>query len=919
MIGSASVVAAIVIAGAVTVAAPASAADCSSVPWMDTSKSADERAHALLDASSQYQMYRWLNVAAVERSQQTVFPKATYPAQLECTPVIFHTDGADGVRREPGTTAFPAPIALAATFDTDLVYDKSVAQAVETFQTGANVILGPGIASGRTPLSGRNSEYFGEDALLSGLMGAAASRGFEDNDEDIAVIANVKHYVANEQELDRNNSSSNIDERTFREVYTLPYEIALKDSGAESIMCSYNQINSVYACENPVTLDQTLRESIGWDGYVMSDFNAVHSTGAAIAAGLDQELNDPTYFTPTLIDAAIAAGEITLDDVEQAAFRVVRSYIKEGLFDNPMPTTPNPDSSTAEHKAVAREAAEEGTVLLKNDGALPLVDGAKKIALFGPTASATVTNGISANSVCSMYNRFPGNTLLCEDLVAPDVAITERAGDGSTVTFDAGADVTAAAAAAAQSDVAIVFGYKRMGEFSDPANLHLDGNGDALIEAVAAANPNTIVILQAGSAVEMPWIDDVKAVLHAWYPGEQMGPALAALLWGDENPSGKLPMTLPKALADTPTGSDPARYPGIFSDGSTTRPAGSTEPRQVNFTEGLEVGYKWYDEQGIEPLFEFGHGLSYTSFEYSKLDVKTKADQKTGTVVTKVSFRVTNTGARAGAEVPQVYLTLPDAAGEPGKRLVGFDRIDLEAGESKKVEVTVDSAASNQPFSIWNADADGWRIVDGSYTVSVGASSRDLPLSTNIGVDVNAPVATTAPSITGTPAVGKKLTAQPGVWDEQDLRFSYQWLRDGKEIRGANQADYRVTAADQGKSLSVRVTAKPRNGAAGVADSAPVVVRSAAVVLATPNRLVGPASTTFSIKVQVKPLAAGIAAEGTVTVKVGGKSFDATLSGGKAVVEVGKFSRGTYPVTVSYSGSDVVEAAKGVTAFVVAR
>ncbi|WP_137845425.1 glycoside hydrolase family 3 C-terminal domain-containing protein [Microbacterium sp. 2FI] len=717
-------------------ASPAVAVDCSSVPWMDTTKSADDRAHALLDASSQYQMYRWLNVAAVERSQQTVFPNATYPAQLECTPLVFHTDGADGVRREPGTTSFPAPIALAATFNPDLVYDKSVAQAIETFQTGHNVILGPGIASGRTPLSGRNSEYFGEDPLLSGVLGAAASQGYEVDRDDIAVVANVKHYVANEQELDRNTSSSNIDERTFRQVYALPYEIALADGGAESIMCSYNQINGVYGCENEMILDETLRDSMGWEGYTMSDFRAVHSTGPAIASGLDQELNDPTYFTPQLIDDAIEAGEITLADVETAAFRIVRSYIREGLFDTPMPTTPNPQSSTPEHKAIARQLAEQGTVLLKNDGALPLASAsADDIALIGPTASATPTGGISATSVCSMFNRFPGNTLLCEALIAPDVAIADRAGLGSTVTFDAGADVATAAAAAAAADTAIVFGYKRMGEFADPTSLSLDGNGDALIAAVAAVNPNTVVILQAGSAVEMPWIDDVEAVLHSWYPGEQMGPALAGILFGDVNPSGKLPMTLPKALADTPTGSDPSRYPGIFSNGSTTRPSGSSEIRQVNYTEGLQVGYKWYDEQGIEPLFEFGHGLSYTTFDYSKLKVRTKLDKKTGQVVSKVSFFVENAGSRAGTEVPQVYLALPDTAAEPGKRLVGFDRIELAPGAKAKVEIVLDSMASNQPFGIWDVDADAWKVIGGEYTVSVGSSSRDLPLTEEIEVD----------------------------------------------------------------------------------------------------------------------------------------------------------------------------------------
>lgn len=730
-----------------TTAAPATAEDCSAYPWMDTSKSADERANALLDASTQHQKYRWLVEQPANDPTRTSWPAGftgegpvVYPTQVPCTPVVIYTDGADGVRRTAGTTAFPAPIAMAATFNPDLVTDKSAAQAVESFENRKNVILGPGIASGRTPLSGRNSEYFGEDALLSGAMGAAAVRGIEDNDEDIAVLSDLKHYVANEQELDRQTSSSNIDERTFQQVYALPYEIAQREGQAESVMCSFNQVNGVYACENPYVLNETLKDRIGFDGYVMSDFGSVHSTAASLTGGLDQELNRPRWFTPVRLDAALTAGEITQADIDEAAFRVVRSYIRGGLFDHPLPATVNPNSSTPEHKAIARQLAEEGTVLLKNDGALPLAAGdGHEIGLFGPTASATPTNGISATSVCSMFNR-NSNTSICEALVSPEAAITDRAAqDGATVTFDAGTDVAAAAAAAAEADVAVVFGYKRMGEFSDPANLALDGNGDVLIEAVAAANPNTVVVIQAGSAVEMPWIDDVKAVFHTWYPGEQMGPALASLLWGDVNPSGKLPMTLPASLADTPTGSDPARYPGIFSDGSTTRPAGSNEIRQVEYSEGLQVGYKWYDEQGIDPLFEFGHGLSYTSFEYSDLKVKVDRERKNERAVATVTFTVTNKGDRDGAEIPQVYLTLPDVADEPGKRLVAFDRVELAAGESARVELVVDSAASNHPFSIWDVDADGWVAPKGRYEISVGSSSRDLHLTDQVQLNIMMP------------------------------------------------------------------------------------------------------------------------------------------------------------------------------------
>ena len=253
--------------------------------------------------------------------------------------------------------------------------------------------------------------------------------------------------------------------------------------------------------------------------------------------------------------------------------------------------------------------------------------------------------------------------------------------------FNNGSDPAAAAAAAADADVAVVFGYVRMGEFNDLPNLRLQGNGDALIAAVAAANPNTVVVLQTGSAAEMPWLASVPAVLQTWYAGEQMGPALADLLFGDVSPSGKLPMTFPVSLADTPTAGSPEQYPGAFADGSTTRPPGSQEIRQVNYTEGLQVGYRWYESQSIAPLFPFGHGLSYTDFEYSHLQVTPTTTS--GTKEIRIRFRLTNTGDRTGTEVAQAYIELPSSAGEPAKRLVGWTRVALEPGQHRNVQITL--------------------------------------------------------------------------------------------------------------------------------------------------------------------------------------------------------------------------------------
>ncbi|WP_328471511.1 glycoside hydrolase family 3 C-terminal domain-containing protein [Actinoplanes sp. NBC_00393] len=692
-------------------ATPAHAADdCSTVPWMDVRKSPEKRAQALLAASTQHQKYRWLVEQPANSPQQTTWPgDVVYPVQVPCTPTVVYSDGPDGVRFTPGVTAFPATIATAATWNQPLAYAKGAAQGAEAFDKGKNVLLAPGLASGRTPLSGRTPEYLGEDPLLTGLIAAAGTRGIQKDDR---VLATLKHYVANEQELDRQTSSSNADERTLRQIYDLPFEIAIDRGRPESVMCSYNQINGVYACENE-RLNEVLKGDIGFDGYVMSDFGSVHSTAPSLVNGLDQELNRPIWFTPARLDAALAAGEITQRQIDAAAFRVVRSYLRGGLFDHPLPATPVPDASTAAHKAVARQVAEQGSVLLKNDRLLPLRPKAgDTIAVIGPTASSTPTDGISANSVCSLSWRF-GNpqTLQCEDLISPETGIRDRAARaGATVTFDNGSDPAAAAAAAANADVAVVFGYQRAGEFNDLPDLRLQGNGDALISAVAAANPRTVVVLQTGSAVEMPWIARVPAVLESWYGGEQMGPAIAALLFGDTNPSGRLPMTFPRSLADTPTAGDPARYPGIRAEGDPIR--------QVSYSEGLQVGYRWYQAQGIDPLFAFGHGLSYTTFKYR--DVRVSGD---GRSELRIRFQLSNTGRRTGTEVAQAYVTLPSAAGEPFRRLVGWERVTLAPGQQRTVEIKLDRG-DLKDLHLLEYWAGGWKTASGTYRVHVGGSSE---------------------------------------------------------------------------------------------------------------------------------------------------------------------------------------------------
>ncbi|MBB1482420.1 glycoside hydrolase family 3 C-terminal domain-containing protein [Tessaracoccus sp. MC1865] len=698
---------------------------------MDTSLSAEERAQLLLDASTQRQKYRWLNEHAANSPEQTTFSGGvTYPAQVPCTPRVVYANGAEGVHSKAGTTAWPAPIAIAATFNEALNETKAAMQGSEAFDSGNAVILGPGVASGRTPLSGRTPEYFGEDPVLSGVMGAAAVRGLEDGNPGKGVISNPKHFVANEQELDRQSSSSNVDERTLQELYVLPYEIAVRESDPDSAMCSYNQINGVWACENPI-MNEDLKDRIGFKGYVMSDFGAVHSTADALNAGLDQELNRPIWFTPARLDEALAAGDIDQEAIDAAAFRVVRAYLNVGLFDNPVPQPPIMGVSTAEHKAVARELAEQSTVLLRNEGGTLPLNGAPTVAIIGPTASITPTGGISAKTACAA-NGFRGNAVLnCDALVDPLTAITERVtADGGTVVFDNGADLTQAAEAAASADVAVVFGHLGMGEFADITDLNLDHGGDALIQAVAGAADRTVVVLNSGTAVVMPWLEDVDAVLQAWYGGEQFGPALAGILFGDVNPSGKLPMSFPRSLADIPT-STPEQYPGIFADGTTERTV-TGEIRQVNYTEGLKVGYRWYESEGIDPLFAFGHGLSYTSFEYSKVNVTPKNSD--GSKALRVSFRLTNTGDVAGTEVAQVYVELPSAADLPSKRLVGWERVTLQPGEHRNVtvELTPEQLRERHLLDVWDTATGGWVTPKGTVSFVVGGASDSVSAAASL-------------------------------------------------------------------------------------------------------------------------------------------------------------------------------------------
>lgn len=462
----------------------------------------------------------------------------------------------------------------------------------------------------------------------------------------------------------------------------------------------------------------------------------------------------------------------------------------------------------------------------------------------------------------------------------------------------------AAAELAGESDVAVVFARDYSSEDSDRANIDLPNGQQELIRQVAAANPRTIVVLTAGAAIQTSdWESGVPAILQAWYGGQEQGNAIASILFGDVNPSGRLPITIPVDDASTPV-SSPEQYPGVGLD--------------QQFTEGIFVGYRGYEHLGIAPQYAFGHGLSYTEYEYSGLKLRKEGGRNDAEPSYSATVTVKNTGGVAGTETVQVYAgPLPTALESAPKALAGWAQVALEPGEREKVSVELDLDS----FSYWDVDQDKWVTPAGDVPVYVGSSSADIRLEgvLTLRERYETPVATTAPSIRGDFEVGDRLRADPGVWDQQQLRFSYQWLRDGEPIKRADDRTYRVTRADEGHTLTVQVTAEPRVGPSGVATSEGGFVRSSARVQVTPNRDVGTTSTEFTVAVRVRPAVSGLTAEGTVSVRVDGAVFEGTLTDGRVTVSIGTQDRGTHHIVVRYSGSDQVAPARGDASIVVRR
>jgi beta-glucosidase len=658
-------------------------------------------------------------------------------------PYLWTDDGPQGVREEVGVkswsptgqtddfaTALPPGLTLAATWNPELARSCGSVIGEEACVRGKNVLLGPGMNIIRTPLCGRDYDYYGEDPWLSSRIAVGYVRGLQAEQ----TIACVKHYALNNQEKDRGTINVDVDERTLREIYLPTFEATVREAGAMAVMAAYNKFRGDYCAQNDYLLNGILKREWGFQGAVISDWGATHDTKTAVTNGLDLEMGSrgafEDYHLAREFRDGIQNGTYPMSALDDKVRRDLRVLFASGVMDGRKPGSIN----TPAHLETAKHIAEEAMVLLKNDGALLPLDtkSIHSIAVIGENAVRKFAAGGNSAGV----KAFRETTAL--------EGILERAGGSMNIVYSEGyrqpvprhtskedlagvktSELSAASPeesreladravqAAKSCDVAIVVaGLSHQShaddEGTDRFDLSLPAHQAELIARVVEANPRTIVVLIDGSPIDMePWLAKTPSVLEAWYGGSEAGHALAAVLFGDVNPSGKLPCTFPRALADTPTQQGGARaYPGV--DGT------------VHYDEGILVGYRWYDTKKIEPLFPFGFGLSYTTFTYSNLRVAA-----TGPDTAEVDCDVTNSGSRAGAEVVQLYLkSRPSSVQRPEKELKGFAKVLLAPGETKTVKMGLNARS----FAYYSTDKHSWEVDAGTYTILVGSSSRDIRL-----------------------------------------------------------------------------------------------------------------------------------------------------------------------------------------------
>jgi beta-glucosidase len=714
-------VAALLLAVAPAATAAGRCGDPAQRPWCDTRLDADARAGLVLEALTPQERVDLVSgdeLTGVSGREGSHTGTRNGVERIGLPPVYF-SDGPVGPRQGQAT-GMPSPMSLAASFDEDLAARHASVVGDEVRRKGNDIVFAPAVNMMRTPLNGRTFEYFGEDPYLAARMAVGWTKGVQGQ----GVIANVKHYAVNNQEGagppkppvapigagpvgSRVTVDARIDERTLREIYVPQFEAAIKEGGAGSVMCAYNRVNGAYACENEHLLEDILRENWRWPGFVLTDYGAAKSTASSLNNGLDLDIWPAIALSPPLVSGALATGQVSQATVDQAVRRQLRTLFAFGFFDRAAYPDDTSSIDQAAHHAAAGEIEEKGIVLLRNQGNLLPLDAGRigKLALIGPEAEVLKDGGGS-----SAINEFR--------TTSPRQGIEARLGV-QKIVFDDGGDAARAADVARGADVAVVVVGDNMSEGSDKPCMGLncgsnDGvDRDALVEAVAAAQPRTAVVLQTGGPVLTPWREKVPALVEAWFPGQNGGTAIARVLFGDAEPAGRLPATFPLQEADEPVAGDAEKYPGVAET--------------VRYKEGVFMGYRWFDERGLGVAYPFGFGLGYTTFSFSDLRL-----EPSPTADARVSVLVRNTGAREGSAAPQLYVGMPDpgrGVAQPPRQLKGFARVSLRPGQARRVAFTLDERA----FSYWNTGADGWRVARGCYRITVGAHSRDAAVSGTIG------------------------------------------------------------------------------------------------------------------------------------------------------------------------------------------
>ena len=695
-------------------------------PWTNRALSPDQRAQLLVESMTLEEKLTvvtgyfgvqkdWNAYQFPEARRQSAglvrgVPRLDFPPQ-------WQTDAGSGVAtqgeapRELERTLLPSGILTASTWDPALAERAGAMIGSEARASGFNVMLAGGVNLLRDPGNGRNFEYGGEDPLLAGTMVGALVRGIQSSH----IVSTVKHYALNDQETARDTVNVKIDEAAARMSDLLAFQLAIEQGDPGSVMCSYNLVNGVYACQNDWLLNKVLKGDWAFRGYVMTDWGAQHDTEKNANAGLDQETGvreKGGYQWLDKLATAIKAGRVPRTRLDDMVRRISRTLIEKGPIDEPVQPA---NIDFAAHAAVTQADAEAGIVLLKNADVLPLAPSLKRVAVIGGHADVGVlTGGGSAqvyapggNAVRGLgLDHWPGPEVYARS--SPLAALRAELSHAD-ITWSDGSDLALAAKAAAAAEVAIVFVTQWTAESID-FPLNLPNQQDKLVEAIAHANRRTIVVLETGGPVLLPWLERVAGALEAWYPGSQGGPAIARVLSGAVNPSGHLPCSFPRAVEQLPR----------------ARPAGAGLPEnqavEVSYDEGAAVGYRWYDKQKLEPQLPFGHGLSYTRFTNDQLAARVVADEL------EVGFRVVNTGTRAGKQVAQIYVSPVAGGWEAPKRLGAFAKVDVAPGATAERTLRVDARL----LAVYDTARHAWHIAPGDYTITLAASARETLQSVKI-------------------------------------------------------------------------------------------------------------------------------------------------------------------------------------------